>query len=86
MDSGEFFLSQNQKYLLFDKTKLSIPFILCVTSMIKKNFSNKREVWRVKLAVARVRKVARTLLTLDEKDPRRLFEGINSNQLFNSSY
>ena len=38
-------------------------------------FSNKREVWRVKLAVARVRKVARTLLTLDEKDPRRLFEG-----------
>ena len=54
--------------------------------MIKKNFSNKREVWRVKLAVARVRKVARTLLTLDEKDPRRLFEGINSNQLFNSSY
>merc|ERR1711868_330433 len=36
---------------------------------------NKREVWRVKLAVARVRKVARTLLTLDEKDPRRLFEG-----------
>ena len=48
--------------------------------MIKKNFSNKREVWRVKLAVARVRKVARTLLTLDEKDPRRLFEGINLSQ------
>merc|ERR1712039_900734 len=36
---------------------------------------NKREVWRVKLAVAKVRKVARTLLTLDEKDPKRLFEG-----------
>merc|ERR1711874_571123 len=31
--------------------------------------------WRVKLAVAKVRKVARTLLTLDEKEPRRLFEG-----------
>ena len=31
--------------------------------------------WRVKLAVAKVRKVARTLLTLDEKDPKRLFEG-----------
>ena len=44
--------------------------------MFKLYFSNKREVWRVKLAVARVRKVARTLLTLDEKDPRRLFEGI----------
>ena len=54
--------------------------------MIKMNFSNKREVWRVKLAVARVRKVARTLLTLDEKDPRRLFEGIILNQFFNSSY
>merc|ERR1712096_4978 len=28
-----------------------------------------------KLAVAKVRKVARTLLTLEEKDPKRLFEG-----------
>jgi len=36
---------------------------------------NKREVWRVKLAVARIRKAARELLTLDEKDPKRLFEG-----------
>merc|ERR1712168_1768126 len=36
---------------------------------------NKREAWRVKLAVAKVRKVARTLLTLEEKDPKRLFEG-----------
>merc|ERR1712168_147965 len=36
---------------------------------------NKREVWRVKLAVAKVRKVARTLLTLEEKDPKRLSEG-----------
>merc|ERR1712156_1420366 len=36
---------------------------------------NKREVWRVKLAVAKVRKVARPLLTLEEKDPKRLFEG-----------
>merc|ERR1712131_255950 len=38
-------------------------------------FRNKREVWRVKLAVAKVRKVARTLLTLEEKDPKRLLEG-----------
>ena len=36
---------------------------------------NKREVWRVGLAMARIRKAARILLTLDEKDPRRLFEG-----------
>merc|ERR1712137_535378 len=36
---------------------------------------NKREVWRVNLQVAKIRKAARELLTLDEKDPKRLFEG-----------
>ena len=36
---------------------------------------NKREVWRVKYALAKIRKSARELLTLDEKDPKRLFEG-----------
>ncbi|XP_078610676.1 small ribosomal subunit protein uS4 [Branchiostoma floridae x Branchiostoma japonicum] len=36
---------------------------------------NKREVWRVKLTLAKIRKAARELLTLEEKDPRRLFEG-----------
>jgi len=36
---------------------------------------NKREVWRVQLTLAKLRKAARELLTLDEKDPRRLFEG-----------
>jgi small subunit ribosomal protein S9e len=36
---------------------------------------NKREVWRVKLTLAKIRKAARQLLTLDEKDPKRLFEG-----------
>jgi len=36
---------------------------------------NKREVWRVKLILANIRKAARELLTLDEKEPRRLFEG-----------
>ncbi|NXY81111.1 RS9 protein, partial [Alcedo cyanopectus] len=35
---------------------------------------NKREVWRVKFTLAKIRKAARELLTLDEKDPRRLFE------------
>ena len=35
---------------------------------------NKREVWRVKLVLANIRKAARELLTLEEKDPRRLFE------------
>merc|ERR1712076_335841 len=36
---------------------------------------NKREVWRVKYALAKIRKSARELLTLDEKEPKRLFEG-----------
>lgn len=36
---------------------------------------NKREVWRVKYTLARIRKAARELLTLEEKDPKRLFEG-----------
>ena len=36
---------------------------------------NKREVWRVKYALAKIRKSARELLTLEEKDAKRLFEG-----------
>merc|ERR1719432_196915 len=36
---------------------------------------NKKEVWRVKLILAKIRKRARDLLTLPEKDNRRLFEG-----------
>ena len=36
---------------------------------------NKREVWRTQLTLARIRKAARTLLTLDEKDTKRMFEG-----------
>merc|ERR1711927_125256 len=36
---------------------------------------NKREIWRVRLALAKIRATARTLLTKDEKDPKRIFEG-----------
>merc|ERR1712014_80349 len=36
---------------------------------------NKREVWRVKYSLAKIRSAARELLTLEEKDPKRLFEG-----------
>ena len=36
---------------------------------------NKREVWRVKFTLAKIRKAARELLTLEDKDPKRLFEG-----------
>ncbi|CAD7699433.1 unnamed protein product [Ostreobium quekettii] len=35
----------------------------------------KRELWRVQMTLSRIRNSARTLLTLDEKDPRRIFEG-----------
>merc|ERR1712096_554555 len=36
---------------------------------------NKREVWRVKYSLAKIRSAARDLLTLEEKDQKRLFEG-----------
>merc|ERR550539_1417871 len=36
---------------------------------------NKKEIWRVNLMVAKMRKAARELLTLDEHDPKRIFEG-----------
>jgi small subunit ribosomal protein S9e len=36
---------------------------------------NKREVWRVQLTLAKIRKAARELLTLEETDPVRIFEG-----------
>merc|ERR1711957_225609 len=35
----------------------------------------KREAWRVQLTLAKIRKAARSLMTLPEDDPRRLFEG-----------
>merc|ERR1712056_158768 len=36
---------------------------------------NKREVWRMQYALAKIRTAARTLLTLDEKDEQRMFQG-----------
>ncbi len=36
---------------------------------------NKRELWRVQMVLSKMRSRARDLLTLDEADPRRLFEG-----------
>ncbi|PKA60468.1 40S ribosomal protein S9-2 [Apostasia shenzhenica] len=35
----------------------------------------KRELWRVQYVLSRIRNAARHLLTLDEKNPRRIFEG-----------
>jgi small subunit ribosomal protein S9e len=36
---------------------------------------NKHEIWRVAYTLSNLRRAARDLLTLDDKDPRRLFEG-----------
>jgi len=36
---------------------------------------NKREIWRVQYTLAKIRSVARHLLTLPEKDEKRVFEG-----------
>jgi small subunit ribosomal protein S9e len=36
---------------------------------------SKREIYRIGYALSNIRRAARDLLTLDEKDPRRLFEG-----------
>mmetsp|Transcript_76496 Transcript_76496/g.151361 ORF Transcript_76496/g.151361 Transcript_76496/m.151361 type:complete len:193 (-) Transcript_76496:176-754(-) len=36
---------------------------------------NKREVWRVQYALAKIRTAARVLLTLDEKEEARIFQG-----------
>jgi len=36
---------------------------------------NKREVWRTRLVLSKIRSTARHLLTLPEKDERRIFEG-----------
>ena len=36
---------------------------------------SKREVWKLQLILSKIRKAARTLLTLEKHDPRRIFEG-----------
>jgi len=36
---------------------------------------NKREIWRITYTLAKMRKIARTLLTLPAKHPKRVFEG-----------
>ena len=55
----------------FEKERLDSELV----QIGKFGLKNKREVWRVQLTLAKIRKAARELLTLEEKDPRRLFEG-----------
>ena len=50
-------------------------FILYFQLVGEFGLRNKRELWIVKMLLAKIRKAARELLTLDEKDPRRLFQG-----------
>merc|ERR1712093_233459 len=55
----------------YDKERLDHELQMLGTYGLK----NKREIRRVGLILSKVRAVARHLLTLDEKDPRRIFEG-----------
>ena len=55
----------------FEAERLDRELKLCGEYGLK----NKREVWRVQLALAKVRHEARTLLTLDQNDPKRLLQG-----------
>merc|ERR1712046_371822 len=54
----------------FEKERLDTELKLIGTYGLK----NKREIWRVRLALAKIRATARVLLTKDEKDPSRIFE------------
>ena len=55
----------------FEKERLDSELLL----IGKYGLKNKREVWRTQYLLTRIRKAARELLTLEPKDPRRLFEG-----------
>jgi small subunit ribosomal protein S9e len=55
----------------FEKERLDMELKLVGEYGLK----NKREVWRVLFTLSKIRKMARELLTLSEKDPKRIFEG-----------
>jgi len=55
----------------FEKERLDQELKLCGEYGLR----CKREIWRTQLVLSKVRKAARELLTLDEKSPRRIFEG-----------
>eukprot|EP01036_Dinobryon_divergens_P027278 gene27278-36018_t len=54
----------------FEKERLDQELKLCGEYGLR----CKREIWRVQYMLSKVRKAARVLLTLDTKDPKRLFE------------
>jgi len=55
----------------YEKERIDNELLLLGTYGLK----NKREIWRTQYILARIRKAARTLLTLSENDPKRVFEG-----------
>ena len=55
----------------YEKERLDSELLLIGEYGLK----NKREVWRVQYILTRIRRAARDLLTLEENDPRRIFEG-----------
>merc|ERR1712072_85561 len=55
----------------YEKERLESELKLLGTYGLK----NKREIWRVRLILSKVRATARSLLTMDEKDPKRIFDG-----------
>lgn len=56
---------------LYEKERLDQEIRVCGEYGLK----NKRELWRVMLVLARLRKRTRELLTLEPHDQRRIFEG-----------
>lgn len=63
----------NARYLGYEGIYTRLPTELKLVG--EYGLKNKREVWRVQYALAKIRKRARELLTLDPHDPSRLFEG-----------
>ena len=55
----------------FEAARLDAELKLCGEYGLR----NKREIWRIGLTLSHIRRAARQLLTLEEKDNRRLFEG-----------
>eukprot|EP00768_Dysnectes_brevis_P005701 gnl/Dysnectes_brevis/422_a465_9493.p2 GENE.gnl/Dysnectes_brevis/422_a465_9493~~gnl/Dysnectes_brevis/422_a465_9493.p2 ORF type:complete len:189 (-),score=56.74 gnl/Dysnectes_brevis/422_a465_9493:79-645(-) len=55
----------------FGRERLDAELKLCGEFGLR----NKREIWRAKYTLAKIRKTARSLLTLEEKDAKRIFEG-----------
>lgn len=55
----------------YDSVRLDAELKLCGEYGLR----NKRELYRIGLSLSKIRRTARELLTLDEDDPKRIFEG-----------